>query len=285
MESVHPSDKNISPSGQQNPKSNTSIALSPLSFFKKDKDFVFVHQKAEKLVSAIYMLTNFLPTEESMKWSLRNLGMSLLTSTIDLKEEVASSRIEAEQSIRNTTLEITSLLEVAQFAGLVSEMNVSILKREFHSLLTFIHTMNSAHGSLESLFVESRQFPIETVEVLPNTNKVTEQSAIISSDTSNTDSVVVAQIESTPIKDNSIISAPKTHVLKEYSPVAVKKNKRQSIIINLLKRKKEIMVKDVSEIIHDCSEKTLQRELLTLVSQGVLAKEGERRWTKYSLAS
>ncbi|MEK6878241.1 MAG: hypothetical protein AABY22_01465 [Nanoarchaeota archaeon] len=52
---------------------------------------------------------------------------------------------------------------------------------------------------------------------------------------------------------------------------------------SLIKRKKEIMIKDVVGLINDCSEKTIQRELLTLVDEGILKKEGERRWTRYSL--
>ena len=63
------------------------------------------------------------------------------------------------------------------------------------------------------------------------------------------------------------------------------KNRRYEVIINLLKKTKEISVKDVSSIVSDCSEKTIQRELLSLVDKGVLKKEGERRWSKYSLAS
>jgi predicted HTH transcriptional regulator len=72
--------------------------------------------------------------------------------------------------------------------------------------------------------------------------------------------------------------------LRDFSVVAVKKNKRQSIIISLLKRKKEVMIKDITETITDCSEKTIQRELAALVDEGILKKEGERRWTRYMLA-
>ncbi len=72
--------------------------------------------------------------------------------------------------------------------------------------------------------------------------------------------------------------------LKGYSVVAVKKNSRQSIIINLLKRKKEIMIKDVSPLIDGCSEKTIQRELMAMVQNGTLRKIGEKRWSRYTLA-
>ena len=72
--------------------------------------------------------------------------------------------------------------------------------------------------------------------------------------------------------------------LKQYGAVSVKKNSRQSVIIGLLKRKKEIMIKDVSPLISGCSEKTIQRELSAMVAAGILRKIGDKRWSRYSLA-
>lgn len=87
------------------------------------------------------------------------------------------------------------------------------------------------------------------------------------------------------IKDNSIADRSQDRQgLREFGAVSVKKNSRQSVIIALLKRKREIMIKDVSPLISGCSEKTIQRELLSMVSAGILKKTGEKRWSRYSLA-
>ena len=72
--------------------------------------------------------------------------------------------------------------------------------------------------------------------------------------------------------------------LKEFGAISVKKSGRQNIIITLLKRKKEVMIKDVSPLISGCSEKTIQRELSAMVQAGILRKVGEKRWSRYSLA-
>lgn len=64
---------------------------------------------------------------------------------------------------------------------------------------------------------------------------------------------------------------------------SVQKDRRASIL-GLLQHADRITVKDVSAVVTGCSEKTLQRELLALVAQGVLVKEGERRWSTYRLA-
>lgn len=72
--------------------------------------------------------------------------------------------------------------------------------------------------------------------------------------------------------------------LKKFGAVSVKKNGRQGVIITLLKRKKEVMIKDISPLISDCSDKTIQRELSLMVKTGILRKVGEKRWSRYSLA-
>lgn len=255
--------------------------LEPISFFSKDKSFVFAHQKIEKLVAAIYILTNFFPNDESLKWSLRQLGASLLRTNIELKSGVTQNR---ETILQDTILEITSLLEVASFAGLVSSMNLSVLKNEFHGLISHIQRAQrgNAKGGLkieESFFASKELINVDEGEPIAKqetSNLRTEDFAGGIKDKIN---VLYKDNE-----EGGDIDQEKSQKLKEFSTVAVKKNKRQSVIIALLRRKKEIMVRDVSLIIRDCSEKTIQRELLSLVEQGVLKKEGERRWTKYTLA-
>jgi DNA-binding transcriptional ArsR family regulator len=73
--------------------------------------------------------------------------------------------------------------------------------------------------------------------------------------------------------------APETPQKKQ-SP---KKNRRAQILA-ILQEKDTVTVKDIAQEITDCSEKTLQRELVALTQQGVLKKYGERRWSRYTLA-
>jgi hypothetical protein len=278
-------------------------AKEPISFFSKDKDFVFAHQKIAKLVAAVYMITNFLPNEEPIKWNLRNLCMKALHLNIDLKNNHTTNPIEKERELKELSLEIVSLLEVGMYAGLVSSMNLSILKKEFHGLLEHIEK-TLGHSNISGPFLGAplvtstnretvdhvlhrsdekfnrnfaRNKPVQGGPVSKKgVNTIKDKMSVTNNDFYDNDS---AQIP------DEAESAQKSSKLKEFGPVAVKKNKRQSIIIGILKRKKEIDVKDVSQIIGDCSEKTIQRELLELVSTGILGKTGERRWTRYYLAT
>jgi hypothetical protein len=57
---------------------------------------------------------------------------------------------------------------------------------------------------------------------------------------------------------------------------------RAERIRTVLEAKPQATIKDISEIITDVSEKTIQRELNSLIEKGQVVREGERRWSKYS---
>ena len=58
---------------------------------------------------------------------------------------------------------------------------------------------------------------------------------------------------------------------------------RRKIILALLKQKPSVTVGDIAKSIPGVSEKTIQRELLSMVADNILLKRGERRWSTYSL--
>jgi hypothetical protein len=70
----------------------------------------------------------------------------------------------------------------------------------------------------------------------------------------------------------------------------LKKQRRDNILNIIKKNDGNATIKDIRDKINIgltgaqvCSEKTLQRELLSMTREGVLNKTGEKRWTKYFL--
>ena len=59
---------------------------------------------------------------------------------------------------------------------------------------------------------------------------------------------------------------------------------RQEAVLSVIREKKHVGIKDISTLIRGVSEKTIQRELAALVAAGIIEKQGERRWSVYSLA-
>jgi DNA-binding transcriptional ArsR family regulator len=54
--------------------------------------------------------------------------------------------------------------------------------------------------------------------------------------------------------------------------------------MSVIQSKGKVSIKDISTLIRGVSEKTIQRELAALIEAGIVEKQGERRWSTYSLA-
>jgi hypothetical protein len=61
------------------------------------------------------------------------------------------------------------------------------------------------------------------------------------------------------------------------------KTDRKTQIISIIKEKGEVTIKDISSLIKDCSEKTIQRELMSLLNERQIKRTGDRRWSRYSI--
>jgi len=59
---------------------------------------------------------------------------------------------------------------------------------------------------------------------------------------------------------------------------------RAERIKTVLEAKPQATIKDIAEVITDVSEKTIQRELNSLIEKGQVLREGERRWSRYSVS-
>ena len=70
---------------------------------------------------------------------------------------------------------------------------------------------------------------------------------------------------------------PKTHTYKN-------KNDRRSVILEHLKAGAWLSIKDIAKNLPSFSSKTVQRELNSLASAGLIQKTGERRWSRYTRA-
>ena len=94
----------------------------------------FIHKKTEKLITAVYMLSNFFPHEEPIKWDVRQKSLSLLEA---LGTVFYHGDHEGRNLLKEATRyidEIISLLELSRIVGLISHMNFSVIKNEFLSL-------------------------------------------------------------------------------------------------------------------------------------------------------
>ncbi len=237
-----------------------------------------VFLKAEKLAMATYMVTSFIPDEDPIKNKIKEATIDFLSDAHAFSNVMFQNETEHRRKAIFTLQEITVFLSLASSNNLVSGMNYSILSREYDNLRNLLESVDNVkilkedNASLsEDFFIKEREALFVREPWVSDNNKG--QNLI--KDKSPTLLSFMKKAE-TRGEINRINTPKKT----EQKP----KNDRRDNILKILRKKGEITIKDISTTISGCSEKTLQRELLALVQNGVLKKEGEKRWSRYSLA-
>lgn len=199
--------------------------------------------KLEKLSRAVYLVTEYMSDREPLKWELRQLA---LDSLYELKENEKSAQYSGLISLLG---KIVALIDLVLATSSGSTMNFTLLKKEYLNLL----------DSLESESLKSLNNGLRVEVLLPAAQTIVPNNPI----ESNT---------SAPIKSFNLSN---TDLLD--------KTQRQKQILDYLKGKGWLSIKDIADTLPNFSSKTVQRELLELVDKGLLKKKGERRWSRYSL--
>lgn len=262
----------------------------------------YIHKKTEKLVTAIYMLSNFFPHQEPLRWEVRTFSLNLLgnVSFVFYGKNSETEHILKESS--NAIDEIVSRFEISHIAGLVSTMNFTVLKNELTSLKDNIQSIRTGGGG-QNITITSEFFSTNNSSEEKNlmSRFMTNNPPLVSSTPSpalksiknDKDTVVplsqksnIKDMQTTPRSDLKVadIKMSANQKRQNESIASKRKGDRSETILAILKKKDNLTVKDIAHVISDCSEKTIQRELLALVSKHVLKKVGERRWSRYSLA-
>lgn len=264
----------------------------------------YLAKKNERIVTAIYALTDFFPAEDSLRWKLREIGTSLLAFSRTLQKT-----LESEQNFRELLLELSAFCNLSYYAGYLSEANFNIIKHEIFNLLWLIDNRRNQSVLPETFFSVSEAYgdpetvsPHASAEASVPVDRVLKRHAQghpwdddETSLRSFEDAFRQERKRHEPQKNTvssreRASSKPSSSGRGQTSSKPEKRapkkgSARKDAIVGLVSRKGEVSVKDIFEAVPGVSEKTLQRELLALVSSGVLEKKGERRWSRYSLRS
>jgi|GEM_PF-521097 len=268
-------------------------------------------KRTERLSAALYMVTGLIPDVEPLKWRLREQSLVLLSDVSVVRETLTANRMSLTDRTRDTVSEIITLLNVAYAGDLLSEMNVAVLKKEYLALKDMLEEGRTLTTNTERIMNDifadeyARPGSVETSRVDETARHKTgrlkghlkdNQYEMSDRKMSVTDNVRYE--EARPIvsftKDSPAQSEKNTHITshvytateKEHQttrPIWEIKKERRDQIIAVIKRKKYVSIKDITLFVRNISEKTIQREIVAMVEEGVLKKEGNKRWSTYSL--
>lgn len=247
------------------------------------------YTKHNKLITALFMVTDILDTAEPLRHKIRNLGAEIIS---DVHGDVSklASKITA----------MLSFLEIAVSLKLISEMNHNILVREFRQFLDSVKEYGQVRSTWLQDFLPETGEPAQTEKratyqyknnflvtgpILrtrePGTRLGVQKAGTLLKALSNVKLNASDKNGSRPLS-----SAPSFDLLKKErreAIVRVLKGNSEGMIITDIKAKSKGHPDQFSAIV-SCGEKTLQRELVSMVKDGVLKKIGEKRWSRYMLA-
>ena len=258
---------------------------STLGIVLKDNNTPISYTKTNKLITALYMVTDIMDKEEPLRNKLRTLGANIISDTYSILANILPK-----------ISEVMSFLDVAETVSLISEMNANILRQEFFELKQSVEESiqipkpSYTEVNLSDLFKNDFSLPSERVShthigvqkgstllrALKDINSPTRPAASFAESRRGT---AAKRVE----KSMSVRKTRQPNINFE-----TLKRQRRNEIISIIKASPEgatitdIKSKAIGQLV-SCGEKTLQRELVEMVKNGILKRTGEKRWSRYFL--
>lgn len=204
----------------------------------------YVLLKSHKLSAALYMVTNFMSDMDPLKWTLRDKSITVFSQITSDNPDQALAEVN----------QIVALIDIGLMNPGVSEMNFAVLQREY--------------SVLKDVLAERRQ------------GRISGLVAGASVDAAGAADDLQRQI--LPPGQNRGLNQGQKRRSRLTNPATV--IRRQAILEFIKQQPDWVGVREICLAAPDCGSKTIQRELKELVKQGLLRKEGNKRWSRYSPA-
>lgn len=221
-----------------------------------------VFKKTEKIVSVtFYILSETKQTANTDHHIQTIKDRALKTHELSLETLTFQPHEQRDGLLRFQygLVSLESTLRVAQVAGVIPGDIVLLLVDQLDTVLRYInnHYLNDKGISIEEF--------TETIVARSGPS-------------------AAAKTKTAAPKRQQRVQIPAGDISTDAYLVYSQMTDRAERIKTVLEAKPQATVKDIAEVITDVSEKTIQRELNSLIEKGQVVREGERRWSRYSVA-
>ncbi len=253
------------------------------------------YRKAERLSLATYLVTNFVPAREYIREKIRTLACELLDATIALRMGLRSAGGTSVEDLESIVRKILSHLDNAHAAGYISDMNLSVLKQAYITFGAFLRNTQDADGA-ESLALSDAYFTEAPQQPATHSPHSTQPSPARATKKSLTDKKVMSVrnvhdnlMDTSRTKDNShgqaLGSNGENTAKNNNLPLKKKRDDRgrRQEVLAALAAKHTTDFNEIAQELPHMGERTIRRELNKLVDEGILVREGVKRWTTYTL--
>lgn len=212
-----------------------------------------LYDQVYKLTLAVLRTTDLFSRDEVLKRHINE-------KAIDIFEEMIQGQ---SLSIKGEINSIKGLFEIVRGRQLINEINISVFSKEYDKLSSLIDQQmnNSRQSDKKDEEVRATNKNLYD-DFYPEKNSNNAQKDYKKENLGHQ----IQKTEKIPLAENS-----------------AGLNDRQSMILNHIKQINQAKISDFYSMFSNISSKTIQRDLQDLVSKNLLKKEGDKRWTIYSL--
>lgn len=215
------------------------------------------YRRAERLVAALFLLTKHIPADEPLRIETRRIATSVLPQILALRDQMRAVGSSRANEFHATIRLLISFMNMLVFSGFVSSQNAESASEALDDLGNFIAV--AQRSALSESVKFSREDLLDVREVRKGHIKDIKDRQSIKDKLS--------------LKDSGDVSYTEPLALPE----------RAHGIMTLLRSGGDFNIRDIASNLPEYSEKTVQREVASLVGRGLVRRTGLRRWSRYSI--
>ena len=209
----------------------------------------YIFKKTEKIVSVVFYILYNLPENKKTDVHIEDIQHAARHVHDAILQSLETRVYSAEDAVRTSALALIALLSklrIAQTSGVIAPDLIHVLASEIDSVL---RGMNK--------YIKS-----------PNAGGADDD-----------DASALAFVASEPRRRKVSERRREPERVEEGADTVGRRERIKTV----LAAKGNASIKDISDIVSDCSEKTIQRELNAMIEDNLVQRQGERRWSMYSL--
>lgn len=212
-------------------------------------------EKAKRLMVATFLISEILKDTNQIKASLRS-------TSIDLYEEATTGNGSV---CINLLMRLNGYYFVLKNLNQLPDENFEILDNECRKLIE--------HVEMEYRLGDNSILELLQAGKIHKGHKGHEM----------TDRISLSRRGDNSAFNSSVRTLSNSNSQQDKLPNGI--NMRRSAILSIVRKIGTVGIKDIALTLSDISEKTIQRELVAMVNEGILRKDGDRRWSRYSVVA
>ncbi len=238
-----------------------------------------LYERTLALTIALYRVTDYFPKAEVLRNHLRSKANEVFEQITEYSNSTDDLNAEIEALIQKIKT-VKGYLTIAGTLNYVRSVNFTILEKEYSLIEQFLQN--------EKVQLIKQQID-EDIKNLNHTHVLhslsgksleNRQEKAAHSKVSRHEAPYQAGRKDVVREEGETVS----HNLGFYERSNEELNERQKVIMDHLKKSGQAKISDFYPSFNGVSSKTIQRDLQYLVDRQILKKEGEKRWTIYSLS-